>query len=307
MAIISRMHTAEHIFFRALQNVLAKRQQTLELDKIDLSEQESSCFVFTNNLTWKDLFEAEQLTNTIISENRSLTITAIKHSELEHYKQRFPLRIKEDRIKEDTVRIIEIKDFDWSACNKEHCTTTGQIGLFFVTNFRSIGKNNFNIHFTVEPGKWLYLYSQPARELITAYNTPAERLVSVIQNQKAELEASKQRVRELSKHVIVQLQHESLGTLNLVTGILPGLNQKEFIEKMNSEKKEKTIVCCSNEADRVVIAVIVSDDLPHNANELLQQLFRYHPGKGGGRKELAQGTLEKSSPDIFMTLKKILE
>lgn len=63
-----RMHTGEHILFKSLEIIL----KDVTLNKIKLEEDESSLFVNTKEVTWDKLFEAEDMVNKIIAEDRPM-------------------------------------------------------------------------------------------------------------------------------------------------------------------------------------------------------------------------------------------
>src|SRR3989344_2666386 len=118
-----RMHTAEHILFRSLQNTLAK---SLSLVKISLGPERSSLYVRADSLGWGDVLAAERLANTIIWEDRAITHHEMSREEFGRFPRRAQVRINEQRVTAERLRIVEVADFDLSACMGTHCRSTGE-------------------------------------------------------------------------------------------------------------------------------------------------------------------------------------
>src|SRR3989338_5499389 len=127
-----RMHTAEHILFRSLQNTLAK---SLSLVKISLGPERSSLYVRADSLGWGDVLAAERLANTIIWEDRAITHHEMSREEFGRFPRRAQVRINEQRVTAERLRIVEVADFDLSACMGTHCRSTGEVRSVYVLGF----------------------------------------------------------------------------------------------------------------------------------------------------------------------------
>ncbi|MBU0461550.1 MAG: hypothetical protein KJ574_03105, partial [Nanoarchaeota archaeon] len=128
-------------------------------------------------------------------------------------------------------------------------------------------------------------------------------LVRFISNLKEENNKLKEKVRELSAQIAVDIKKEQIKNINFYHAALPGINKKQFIEKINSIHDKNFVACFINEDESRMIA-IRTDCL--DANELLKKLLAQVPGKGGGNKLLAQGSIESSSEEVFEKLRKLL-
>ncbi|MBU0461064.1 MAG: hypothetical protein KJ574_00600, partial [Nanoarchaeota archaeon] len=178
-SIQARMHTAEHVFFRSLQ----KQIPDAKLEKIDISADESSFFVIAPEIKIEQIIDAEKLANKIIKEDRPVKEYFVKKTDLDALKE---LRIRIERIKEGTVRAIEVQDFDKSACSGDHVSHTGLIKGILITRFNALGKNRYELRYKVDYQDDLFEFARIARQAKQAAGTDYPLLVSFISNLKEE-------------------------------------------------------------------------------------------------------------------------
>ncbi len=132
----ARLHTAEHVFARALQeqglNIHVRKADTYRPDNI------GKAYV-KEIIPFEKIMEAEKAVNAKILEN--LTITEENFENLEEAMKKNPkLRFNEDRLdKEQQVRVVTIGQYDFSACKHRHVEKTGEITMFAVKRISYLG------------------------------------------------------------------------------------------------------------------------------------------------------------------------
>lgn len=295
----ARMHTAEHVFFRSLQQQLPD----LQLEKIDIDETESSFFVYGAEVNIDHILAAEDQANDIVRQDRAVVEHKYSKEELANQSELLQkLRIKLERIKEDTVRVIEVKDFDWSACSGEHVSKTKEIGGILITRFNKLGKNRYEIKFKVDYQDELFNFARLARKVRDTLETDYETVLPSIRNLKENNEKLKLKVRELSAKIAVEMKEEEINGKTLITAVFPGINKRDFLEKRNAAVKENSLVVFINEEGPNTIAITSKCDV--DAGVLLQKLGDNFVVKGGGSKESAQGSIEYDSVEkVFEFIK----
>ncbi|PIY60257.1 hypothetical protein COY95_02730, partial [Candidatus Woesearchaeota archaeon CG_4_10_14_0_8_um_filter_47_5] len=185
-----RMHTGEHILFKALQSIVPDAA----LDKIDLDVNESQLMVRCAALDWPVLFKAEALANAIIQEDRPIMLKTLTKEEAATYPG---LRIKLGRITEETVRVAEIKDFDLSACTGTHAPSTGFVRNLFISGY-NILKGSYQIRFrTALDFTDLAPFLSAIREIQTILKKPVLETVASVASLLEERDALKSSLREL--------------------------------------------------------------------------------------------------------------
>ncbi len=291
--LLSRMHSGGHLYFKALEKILGRRSQKIEVVKIRLGEQDSVYQIKTTFLDYELLIEAEKLANRIIKENRKIKEHIIKKSEFraEDYPE---LRIKLERIKNDSIRIIEIENFDWSACSGTHVNSTKEIGNLLVTRYNKKGEL-YEIHYTVEPLNKLYEYAEIIRKLSDALEIDDGHIYRYIINLNKSAKEMKEKLRSAGKEILNNLEKIADNAYFKETKDI----DSKIIQKEIS-KKELPLVIILNKKHKTNQLLIFSKTI--NAKELLNKITDKQGGKGGGNEKFAAGSV--SDPE---NLKQIIK
>ena len=278
-----KMHTGEHILFRSLELALGD----IRLNKIDLGENESSLFIITEKLDWGTLLKAEGTANRIISEDRKIIEKEFTWDEIERMGK---LRIKPERIRAEKVRVVEIQDFDWSACTGTHAHSTGFVANLLIIGF-GISKEGWEIRFKADALQDLFALSGIAREASSYLQTDASSLISSITKLKDEAEIYKGKFRSLSYQALDNYKKENVGKIDFIYNITEDLEKKQLAVKAAELLKDNIVVCFINKTAGKATIMLSSApglDMP----QLLIKVLSRFGGKGGGRDNFASGSFE---------------
>jgi alanyl-tRNA synthetase len=115
-----QQHTGQHLLSAAIDRRCNVRTVSFHLggaaSTIDLSRE----------LTKEELAAAELEANRIVWENRPVTIRYATAEEAA------TLPLRKESVREGTLRLIEVEDFDLSACGGTHVARTGAVGIIAV-------------------------------------------------------------------------------------------------------------------------------------------------------------------------------
>lgn len=291
---ISMMHTAEHIFFKALE----KQVKELKLEKIKLDENESSLFVMAEKLDWETIFKAEELANQIIRENRKVSIHETTKKEI----GKFPgLRVKLERIEGENVRVIEVENHDFSACSGKHCETTAEVKNILITKFRK-SPAGYEIRFKVDAEKELFELARTSRLTMDALGT--EKVIPTINNLKAETES----LKKAMKSQRIEAKEENIGGLSFVFAVFEGMDKKLLTDKASELIKEKTVLCFLNKAETLQVMIMCSKDSGKDASSIIKKLNEKLGGKGGGKASFAMCSVNEGNADkVLNAVKEIIK
>ncbi|MBD3204159.1 hypothetical protein GF327_07725 [Candidatus Woesearchaeota archaeon] len=291
-----KMHTGEHILFKSIK----KQIPDIKLDKIDLKQDESSLYVKSNNLSWKTLFEAEDLANSIIQADKKIHIKFLDKTEAEKNKE---LRIKLDRISSEKIRVIEIDDFDLSACAGIHAKTTGFVKNIIITKF-VFQKGSYEIRFKTDAINKIFNYSKTARQAADILNTDPDSVISLLKKTIHERDEFKEKYRNLLDKIPVSLNTEKTGNIIFKYKVFENYNRKKLIDTINENKEDDSIILLINKKEKnATVMLTCSDTLDYDILQILKKSFRKFNGKGGGRNKFAQGSV--NSKHINALIKEI--
>src|ERR1051326_619895 len=117
-----QQHTGQHVLSAAIDRLFGARTVSFHLGA------DASTIDLSRELTRDELIAAEIDANRIVWENHPV---AIRYASAEEA-ARLPLR--KESIREGTLRLIDIEDFDLSACGGTHVARTGGIGVIAVAS-----------------------------------------------------------------------------------------------------------------------------------------------------------------------------
>lgn len=294
---LTRMHSGEHILFKSLQNI----EPSLKLDKIRLNEKESTIIVYAKSLDWENLFKAENLANKIISENKEIKEHLVNKKEI----NKFPdLRLKIDRIKDEKIRVIEIKDFDFSACSGTHCKNTNEIKKILITSLKSSGNNKYEIKFKIDINEDLYEMSRIVRLISSLLGCEQNKIISTIKNLKEE----QIKLKDIARKKELKFQQEKINNINLYHLKTEDYDQNILIKQGNKiTDKENSFVCMFNNTKKGLQIILISS-AKTSAKDILSKLGQHYSVKGGGKDNFAMGMIINEDYETILDhLKKILK
>jgi alanyl-tRNA synthetase len=291
-----QQHTGQHVltaaFDRLFDNATVSFHMGAELCTIDLAREPVG----------DEIDRAVEDANRVVFEDRPVSVRFVSDDEAD----RLPLR--KPPVRSGRLRLIDVSDFDLSACGGTHVARTGAIGLIvalgserirggarvsFVCGGRALAA--FNLHRAAVTGVVRQLSVLP-QELPAA--------VERMQTDLKDLRKSVARLQEaLAGHEAARLLAacDSVSGVRLVSAVLEGWDAGGL-----------KAVASALTAQPGVAVVLVSHALPHSvvtarsadvtidAGRLLRELASAFQGRGGGRPELAQGGGFTGPPDEIL-------
>ena len=283
-----QQHTGQHVLSAAFDRLLNVPTVSFHLGST------ASTIDLAREVTPAEIARAEGEANRVVWENRPVTIRFADADQV----AALPLR-KESR-REGVLRLIDVEDFDVSACGGTHVARTGAIGIIAVAAFEKF-KGGTRLEFLCG-GRALAGY-HGLRDTVAA----SVRLLSVLP---AELPAAIDRgqtdARDLRRQVkdlqtrlagheanALAERAEPVGAARVVLAALEvgdgwdanGL--KSIATAIAAQPGHAAVLISVPEPSAIVIAR--APDVGLDSAAILKQLTAMFGGKGGGRPELAQG------------------
>lgn len=122
---LMQQHTGQHILSEAFIQVADAWTVSFHLNP-DPHDGALTIDLNTALLAPQQIERAEELANQIVWENRPVIARFVTEAELRQLPLRRPPKV------DTRIRIVEVQDFDWSACGGTHVAHTGEVGLIKI-------------------------------------------------------------------------------------------------------------------------------------------------------------------------------
>ncbi|MBQ9433585.1 MAG: alanine--tRNA ligase [Synergistaceae bacterium] len=296
-AAIRRNHTATHLLHEALGRVLGRHVRQAG----SLVTEEFLRFDFTHHsaVTDEEIAEAERLVNAEILANVAVNIS--EHSKDEA--QALGAKALFDEKYGDVVRVVDVPGFSMELCGGLHVTRTGDIGSFKILREESIGSGTRRILAAtgmnvLEILQKLFALRKTLTGLLSVdeegLTEKARTLVDELKTARSEIVAAK--LRELVENAERFFEREEIGGILVQTGRFPNVPAnmlRDIGDKAKAKQDGSVVVLASLGDDEACQLVVMADDSAVNsgvnAGALVKEACGILGGKGGGRKNLAQG------------------
>lgn len=295
-----QQHSGQHLLSAAFIQVCGARTVSFHL-----GEASSTIDLDVDSLTKTTLEQVEELANQIIAEDRPVTMSVVPRAHAETLLAAGELRKLPPRAGD--LRIITIADFDRNACGGTHVHSTGQIGGLHLRGQEKV-KQGLRIEFVCglraarTARNDFSRLTEAARQLSVGF----EEVPQAIQRLQADAKlAAKHTLRltnELAQYHAADLvaQTPLEAGLRLVQLHLAAANQvdtpyaKLLTSKIAAQAKQTVAILGWKPDDAFAPATIVisrSSDLDLDCGTLLRTTLSTHSGRGGGSKDMAQGSV----------------
>jgi alanyl-tRNA synthetase len=280
-----QQHTGQHVLSAAFDRLLGVRTLSFHLGAA------ASTIDLAREVGGAEIARVEDAANEVVWQDRTV---AISFAQADDTAAR-PLRKEPSRT--GRLRIIEVEDFDVSACGGTHVARTGAIGIIVVSGWERF-KGGSRIEFRC--GIRALRAHRALRDTVAAgsklMSVGPDGLAAGIERLQADGRESRRRQKDLEARLAVYeadaLAARAVGITGgrLVAEALPGLDVnglKTIAQHIASRPGHVAVLVTASSPVSAVIARAA--DLSVDAAAVLKQLTAEFGGRGGGRPELAQG------------------
>ena len=280
-----QQHTGQHVLSAAFDRDCGVRTVSFHLgasaSSIDLAREVSP----------RQIAQAEDEANRVVWEDRPVTVRFVDAADAS------ALGLRKETARTGQLRIVQVADFDVSACGGTHVSRTGAIGMIAISSWERF-KGGSRIEFRC--GSRALRAHRDLRDTVAA----AIKLVSVAPHELAQgierLQADNKELARRARDLDARLATYEADALaagaveqqgvRAVVQALPGLEPAglKTIAQAIAGKAGHVAVLFS-EAPPHAVVVARAADVALDAAALLRGLTARFGGKGGGRPELAQG------------------
>ncbi|HEY3400497.1 MAG TPA: alanine--tRNA ligase [Geothrix sp.] len=218
----------------------------------------------------------------------------------------------------DMVRVVQVPGFSTELCGGTHVANTGEIGVVKIVSEGAVSAGVRRIEAVAGEMALELLQADEAmiHGLSRQANMGREALPDLLSAKEQRIAQLERDLREAKLKAAssggATEQVEQVKGATLVTASVEGLEGnalRELMDQVRTRHHSAIIVLASKVAeDKVAALVSVSQDLPQDAGALFKVMLPFLNGRGGGKKDLAQGggTNPTGLPEAFAALRAVL-
>jgi alanyl-tRNA synthetase len=283
-----QQHSAQHVlsaaFVRLFKMPTVSFHMAVDYCSIDLD---------TLSLSKEQIESAERMANEIVLDNRPVDIRFVKRDEAAALGLR-----KLPPSERDQLRLIDIRDFDLTACGGTHVNHTGQIGGVFLRKTEKV-RQGYRVEFVagqraVATARRDFNTLTETAALFSAhiYDVPqqAHKSLDEIRSLRKQLEQSQDELAAAQAATLIAETPESQGR-KLVVRTFSGrdLNFLKLLAQKLTRQSLAVIALLATESPQPALVFAQSVGQPYDMGKLLKETLAKLGGRGGGSKDLAQG------------------
>ena len=290
-----QQHTGQHVLSAAIDRLFAARTVSFHLGA------DSSTIDLSRELTRDDIVSAEAEANRIVWENRAVSIRFVSADDA----ARLPLRKESGR--EGTLRLIDVADFDLSACGGTHVARSGGIGVIAIGSTERF-KGGQRVEFFC--GARALTKFRAMRDALAGavriVSVPPTELPAAIEKLQSDARDRQRAVTslqlELARFQAIELAASAeplaLGRLVAAAVDADANGLKSLASAIVSTPGHIAVLVSTSMPALVVVAR--SQDVAFAANQVITALTSKFGGRGGGKPDLAQaGGLHAETSEVL--------
>jgi alanyl-tRNA synthetase len=280
-----QQHTGQHVlsqaFLRTSKLGTVSFHMGVDYATIDLNAE---------SVSMEQVHKADDLANSILYENRPVRVRIATPEEVPE------LGLRKESHRSGPLRIVEVEDFDVSACGGTHVKSTGEVGMISIRKIERVNRQA-RIEFAC------------GRRALKLHRTDIQSLEAIARGFSVGLRETPQRVEKQGEEVrhlrrLLQEKNKTLARLlareiYLETPEYQGFKlvkrlfedeETDFIKLLAQSvvAQGPCVVLLGNRSVQVQLVFAQSDSLPWDMRPLINGCCKLIEGRGGGSRTLAQ-------------------
>jgi len=296
-----QQHSGQHVLSAAFI-------QLFNMPTVSFHMGEESCTIDleTSGVSAEQARKAELLANRVIAEDRPVEIRFVP---LEEARQ-LGLRKLPPKQTGDLL-LIDIGNFDLTACGGTHVRATGQIGSILLRKIEKV-KQGMRVEFvcglrTVATARRDYTTLTEAAALYSShiYDVP-EQIRKSLTEAKSAAKAQHKLLEELAELYAERMLAQSTGPRQIIAEVFPerdALFIKLLAQKLTASRSDVVALLASG-AGQPTLVFAQSPGQKSNMGQLMKEAMAQLGGRGGGSAELAQGGVPEGAAGLLPELLK---
>jgi alanyl-tRNA synthetase len=277
-----QQHSGQHLLSQCFYELL--EGETLSFH---LGDESSTVEIDIREIHEEEVEKVEKRTNELVFQDLEIKVYFVPEEKISEIPLRKPPQ------KKGLIRVVEVADFDYSACGGTHCRRTGEIGIVKILKWERI-RNNLRFEFLCGQ-RALNDYSRKSRilrQLANRFTVSESEIFSSVEKVFSDSKVQKKRLRKMQQKMAVYEAQEIIGKSKekIIKDILTErtLEEVKFLA-LNIIRREEFVVLYGLKRKKSVHLILaVSENLDLDMRELVPLLSPLIKGKGGGSSSLVE-------------------
>ncbi|HQZ40302.1 MAG TPA: DHHA1 domain-containing protein [Vicinamibacterales bacterium] len=280
-----QQHTGQHVLSAAFEGLFANRTQSFHLGA------EQCTIDLAREVTAADVRAATDEANRVVWEDRAVTVRFVSAEEAA------VLPLRKEPARGGMLRLIEIADFDLSACGGTHVARTGGIGIIAVSGWEMFrGGSRVQFLCGARVARRFSVWRDALAATMKHLSVAAEELAPAIERLQGGNKALQRALRATQEKLAV---HEAKALVARGVRIGQRIVVVESVADMDGAGLKAMASAAATEPGAAVVLVTATTsplvvvarhpDAGIDASAVLKALVAQFGGRGGGQPDLAQG------------------
>jgi len=278
-----QQHTGQHVLSAAFDRLFGVRTESFHMGTL------SATIDLAREVSAKQVATAEDEANRVVWEDRPVAIRFATAEEA----AKMPLR--KESIRTGPLRLIDVENFDLSACGGTHVARTGGIGVIAVGGAEKF-RGGARVEFLCG-GRALNRFRRWRDSLAATQkflSVAPEEMAAVVERMQGESKAQQRTLRGFQEKLAIHEAHallEKAGGQGMIIAALDGWDAQglKAIAVAAVAETPNLVVALFTATTPALVVIARGTAATADAGAMLKSLVAQFGGKGGGKPDLAQG------------------
>ena len=299
-----QQHTGQHVLSAAFDRLFGVRTESFHMGTL------SATIDLAREVSRPELAKAEDEANRIVWEDRPVTIRFATAD------QAAKLPLRKESLRAGPLRLIDVEDFDLSACGGTHVSRTGAVGVVALGGWEKL-RGGSRVEFLCG-GRALNRF-RLWRDSLSAtqkfLSVPPEEMAAAVERMQDDSKGQQRTLRAFQEKLATHEAHALLakavpsGDHVVVVDALEGWDAQglKAIAVAAVAEKPNAVVALFTTTTPALAVIARGPSANVDANAVLKGLVSTFGGKGGGKPDLAQGGgLAATAADLIAAARSLL-
>ena len=294
-----QQHTGQHVLSAAFDRLFGVRTESFHMGEL------SSTIDLAREVNAGEIAKAEADANRVVWEDRPVAIRFATADEAAS------MGMRKESSRTGTLRLIDVKDYDLSACGGTHVERTGAIGIIAIGGWEKF-RGGSRVEFLCGDRalQRFRLWRDSLSAMQKHLSVPPVEMAASIERLQEDSKALQRTIRGLQEKMAVHEAHALLANgATVVVQAIEGWDAQglKAIAAAATTAQAHAVVVLFTTSSPAQVVVARGANANVDASAVLKQLAAKFGGKGGGKSDLAQGGgLNASSADLISAARTLL-